>query len=87
MKKVDKVETIQKKPRLSWSKTVEKDGWTTTTRVEKLDNTGFLVSINIYGSNKKGVYKDVSRKVYSETNPLEEEEQNDPLKTLFDSIK
>lgn len=83
-----KAETALKgspKKRETWSKTVEKNGITSRTSVEKLDNEGYLVSINVYGETKKGVYKDIIKKLYSLTNPLEEVEE--PLDSLFNSIK
>lgn len=72
--KEEKVET--------WSNTIKKGNWTKRIDVEKLYNKGYLITLNIYGEDKKGKYKDTTRKMYSETNPLEEE-VSDPMENLF----
>jgi hypothetical protein len=76
--KKDKVET--------WSQTTEKDGWTQRISVEKLYNQGYLVTINKYGQDSKGKYHDYSRKLYSDTNPLDSNESDNPIDTLFKTL-
>lgn len=76
------------KNRQTWRETTEKNGVTKEISVEELDNGGYLVRINIYGDikDKKGVYHYYStdKKLYSEENPLEPD--NDPLDKLVDSL-
>jgi len=73
--KKDKVET--------WSQTTEKDGCTQRISVEKLYNQGYLVTINKYGQDSRDKYQDYSRKLYSDTNPLDSNESDNPIDTLF----
>jgi hypothetical protein len=53
----------------TWSRRVEKDGYSKSVKVESLEN-GFLVIMD-EGGIKDGKYEDKTRKFYSETNPLE----------------
>lgn len=53
----------------SWSKSSEKDGWTKRISVNEIEN-GYLVCLNEYGE-KDGEYKDITKKYFSETNPLD----------------
>lgn len=58
-----------KKEYKSWSKSSEKDGWTKRISVYEIEN-GYLVCLNEYGE-RDGEYKDITKKYFSETNPLD----------------
>lgn len=47
-----------------------KDGVTKTAKVEKVEN-GYVVTINKFGTDKKGEWRDITKKWISSTNPLE----------------
>ena len=65
--------TSKKKQRKSWSKETRINDITKEIRVEELDNKGYLVNINEHGEVKGRWFSEES-KYYSETNPLEPEE-------------
>lgn len=79
--KSTKVEEVKE-----WSKEIRKGNLTKRIVVEKLDNTGFLVKINVYGDDMSGKYKDVCKKLYSETNPLEPVESENPFDILMNTL-
>ena len=71
---------IKKKARKTWRKETRINDFTNSVNVEELDNGGYLVSLNKYGTNKAGKYIDETSKYYSEANPLEPEvEEMDEL--------
>jgi len=67
--------------KLSWRMSIDdKNGIHTSVSVEKLDNEGYLVCVNKYGSNKSGKYIDENKKYYSLINPLEGKSQSEEEK-------
>jgi len=72
--------------RKTWSQSVRKDELTKDITVEELDNGGYLVVICKYGEDKKGNYKSITRKFYSETNPLDDE-INDPFEQIVIQLR
>ena len=70
---------FEQKKRDTWSQSTKKGDWTETIDVEKLDNTGYLVILSKYGTDDKGNYKSTSRKLFSETNPLDKDESDNPI--------
>jgi hypothetical protein len=85
--KAKSVEPFEQKKQETWSQRTEKNGWTESITVEKLANTGYLVILNKYGrEGKNGDYKDYTKKLYSETNPLDKDETNDPITELFTTL-
>ena len=70
-----------------WSQETRTGNITKRITVEKLDNTGYLVRINVYGDKPKGGYFDNTSKVFSESNPLEPAENISPLESLFSSLQ
>ncbi len=76
---------LEKEKVETWSQRTEKDGVTECISVEKLANHGYLVTLNKYGrKGNKGDYFDVSRKLYSDTNPLDKDEESDtPFNEMF----
>ena len=67
----------------TWSQTIKRGDITSSIRVEKLDNTGYLVTIEKYGYSKKDSkhehYINETTKLYSLTNPLDNDETDDPI--------
>lgn len=76
----------KKKVVKEWSQETRTGDVTKRLTVEKLDNQGYLVRINIYGDKPKGGYFDETKKLYSETNPLEPKSVETPLDALFNSL-
>lgn len=76
--KKDKIET--------WSQTTEKDGWTQRISVEKLYNKGYLITLSKSGQDSKNNWKEYSRKLYSDTNPLDTDESDNPIDNLFKTL-
>jgi hypothetical protein len=66
-----------KKTRLSWSQTKRKGENSETINVEKLDNEGYLVCICKSGPDKDKNWKSTESKLYSETNPLDPDDDDD----------
>ncbi len=64
-----------------WTQRIEKNGITECVRVEKLANTGYVVTLSKYGE-VKGKYTSVDKKFFSESNPLEEKEDESLTDTL-----
>lgn len=75
----------KEKENKSWSRSKSTDRWEETIKVEKLDGPGFLVVINVCGENAKGEYKDITKKYYSDDNPLDEKETS-PVDDIFDIL-
>lgn len=89
MKAKSAVSELKSEVNLSWRKSVEKNGITKTINVEKLDNTGYLVRVSIYGEDSTKTnpkYISIEKKYYFESNPLEEEEEIDPLTELSNML-
>ena len=76
----DKV--FEQKKAETWSQSTKKGDWTETIEVERLANTGYLVILSKYGTDEKGNYKSHSKKIYSETNPLDLDESDSPIMKL-----
>jgi hypothetical protein len=74
------------KPTNVWSQETRKDGWTKSVTVEKLENQGYLVIIQIYGNDKEGNYKSVTRKLYSPTNILDQKKIESPTDKLISAL-
>jgi len=74
------------KKRETWSQTTRKGEDSEEIRVEKLDNKGYLVTISKSWVDAKGHWKDKDKKVYSDTNPLDPNESDNPVDTLFKTI-
>lgn len=72
--------------REAWSQTKRVGDLTEEIRVEKLDNTGYLVCISKSWYDKKGDWKNKESKLYSEKNPLDEDESDNPVEVLFDLL-
>ena len=84
---VDKALTKNKtKKRKTWSQTSKVDEVTEEIKVEKLDNEGYLVVISKYGDDAKGDWFNKESKIYSEINPLDTDESDNPMDLLFESI-
>lgn len=73
------------KQRETWSRETRNNNMTKRVTVEELDNKGYLVIINIYGDKPNGKYFDNTKKYYSETNPLEPEEES-PIDKIFNAL-
>ena len=80
------VKTLEKEKTESWSQESRVNGWTKCINVEKLFNQGYLVCINVYGNTDKGEYKSVTRKLYSDTNPLDPNKDEDPVDKVVNNL-
>ena len=80
------VDKAEKKKRETWSQTKKVNEITEEIRVEKLDNTGYLVTISKHGEDSKGKWFSKESKLYSETNPLDTDETDNPMDHLFKTI-
>lgn len=69
-----------------WSQTTRKGDITEEVSVEKLDNTGYLVTLRKWGYDKKDKYREVSKKYYSLTNPLDADSEESPIDSLYKSL-
>ena len=73
-----------------WSQATRKGEMTESITVEKLYNTGYLVTLEKYGyaSNdvKKDKYISQTRKLYSENNPLDKDESDNPFSEVFNAL-
>jgi len=69
-----------------WSQSFRNGDMTREIEVEELDNGGYLVTLSRNGYENKGTKKEKwvsdSRKVYSETNPLDKDENDNPIDQL-----
>ena len=83
------VESSEKKKE-TWSQSAKKGNLTRSINVEKLDNGGYLVTIEMYGykpdDKKQEKYISSTSKLYSETNPLDEDETNDPIMDAYTTL-
>jgi hypothetical protein len=73
------MDSSSKDKKVTFSKSFEKNGVTERITVEALDNKGYLIIYNCYGrDNTKNntEYKDITKKYYSETNPLDQTEDS-----------
>ena len=71
--------TFKQRRAETWSQSTKKGDWTEEINVEKLDNKGYLVVLSKYGTDSKGNYKSTSRKIYSDVNPLDDDETDSPI--------
>ena len=91
MSKKDKVSEISDskfdQKQETWSQRTEKDGITESITVEKLANQGYLVILSKYGTpNGSNKYISKEKKLYSETNPLDKDESDDPITEMFKTL-
>jgi len=72
---------------LTWSKSIEKDGFYKRVEVNEIEN-GFLVCLNEHGE-KDGKYIDSYKKYYSQTNPLDDlaPDEVDGVEKIKETIK
>jgi hypothetical protein len=67
----------------TWSQTIKNGDITKEINVEELDNGGYLVTLSRYGyenkDSKKEKYISDHRKLYSEVNPLDKDETDNPI--------
>jgi len=84
---VDKViKSKTPKKRETWSQTKRTGENTEEIQVEKLDNKGYLVTVSkSYYDSKQNWHRKES-KLFSEKNPLDNDENNNPVDSLFDSL-
>lgn len=79
-----------KKKRETWAQTTERGSMTESIRVEKLDNGGYLVVLEKYGyenkDTKKEKYISTTKKLFSESNPLDANEADDPIMKAADML-
>lgn len=73
------VDVSKKKKRETWTHSIRKGDLSKTMEVEELDGGGYLVTVRLEGPNKKGEWEYTTKKLYSETNPLDIEQPEDPL--------
>lgn len=73
-----------------WSQSFKNGDLTQEIEVEELDNGGYLVALSRYGyaasDKKKDKYISDHRKVYSEINPLDKDESDNPISQIADMI-
>lgn len=83
----DKAEVgeLKKEKQETWSQSSRTGDSSKTVNVEKLYNKGFLVTIDISYKDAKDNYQYIRRKVYSDTNPLEEDTTS-PADKLVDML-
>lgn len=76
-----------KKKRETWSQTKRIGETTEEIRVEKLDNTGYLVIVSKSWTDAKGNWKNEEVKLYSEENPLDNDEDDNPIDKIYKYLK
>jgi hypothetical protein len=69
----------KKKKRQTWSQTKRVDDTTEEINVEKLDNEGYLITVSKSWYDKNNNWKHEDSKIYSETNPLDNNESDNPI--------
>jgi hypothetical protein len=69
----------KKKKRETWSQTKRQGDTTEEISVEKLDNKGYLVTVSKSWYDTKRNWQHEESKVYSEENPLDENETDNPI--------
>jgi hypothetical protein len=69
----------KKKQRQTWSQTKRVGDTTEEINVEKLDNEGYLITVSKHWYDEKNNWKSLDSKVYSETNPLDTDESDNPI--------
>ncbi len=79
------ISSLKNQKNETWIQRVEKDGITECINVEKLSNKGFLVTLSKHGY-KGDKYIDASKKMYSDTNPLEDLPNENPFTQLFNTL-
>lgn len=75
------------KKRETWSQTKRVGDTTEEMRVEKLDNTGYLVTISKTWYDEKRNWKEKEVKLYSEINPLDTDENDNPIDAIYSYLK
>ncbi len=83
---VEKALKGTQKKRETWSQTTRKGEDSEEIRVEKLDNKGYVVTIRMNWYDSKGNWKEKDKKLYSDSNPLDPNESDNPVDTLFKMI-
>ena len=83
---VEKALKGAKKKRETWSQTKRTNEITERIDVTKLDNEGCLVTTSKDWRDSKDVWHDKEIKLHSLTNPLDPDESNSPVDTLFETI-
>ena len=74
------------KKRETWSQTKRVGDTTEEMNVKKLDNQGYLVTISKSWYDSKGNWKNNERKIFSESNPLDTDETDNPVDKLYDFL-
>lgn len=72
----------KKKKRETWSQTKRIGDKTEEINVEKLDNNGYLVVISKSWYDSKGQWHNQDKKIYSDSNPLDSNENDNPIDQL-----
>jgi len=80
------VKAAKKKKVQTWSKSTRTGEMTKEVRVEKLANSGFLVTYSKHGEDEKGAWISKEVKIYSEDNPLAPDVEVDPLAEVFSEL-
>ena len=83
---VEKALKGAQKKRETWSQTTRQGDDSEEIRVEKLDNKGYIVTIRQNWYDSKGNWKEKEKKLYSDTNPLDPDESDNPVDKLFKII-
>lgn len=83
---VDKVVPTKKKKRETWSQTKRVGDKTEEVNVEKLDNGGYLVTVSKSWYDQKRNWHNSDSKLYSDTNPLDKDETDNPMDNLAGAL-
>ena len=84
---VNKALTVKNETkRENWSQTKTVGKNTETIRVEKLDNEGYLVCIEKSWYDDKQQWYNNEVKLYSETNPLDDDDNDTPIDKLSNAL-
>jgi hypothetical protein len=81
------IDSSDKKEIKTWSISTRVGSYSKDISVEKLDGPGYLIKICISGDNKKGEYKYIEKKFYSETNPIEDKKEEKESKENTDYLE
>lgn len=73
--------------RETWSQTKKVGDVREEVNVEKLDNKGYLVVISKSWYDAKGNWKNKELKLYSETNPLDTDEEDNPIDKIYKYLR
>lgn len=72
----------KQKKRETWSQTKRVGDKTEEIQVEKLDNGGYLITVSKSWYDAKREWHNSDSKLYSETNPLDKDETDNPIDQL-----